>query len=188
MVVKKKFIAPLVLVVLVLGSIILNLFFELNKPRIGANFVCIGFPVGKHQNQCLGFPYIYMYRDPVGNSSEQSEKEDFIAYFEINTLGTKRDFSASMYHNLSPDVFIQEDEINVVHVKKKGVTWGDFFETLPMKLTKECLTTGTNETFCNTQDKRLSFFVNGYSEPNVLEQEIKPGERLLVLYQYIRPN
>jgi hypothetical protein len=35
-----------------------------------------------------------------------------------------------------------------VHVRKAGVIWSDFFKTLPMELTKDCLITGTKQTFC----------------------------------------
>ena len=76
------------------------------------------------------------------------EKVDYIGAFAIFTNGTFRVFTAAMYHNLSEDVFVQADNPNIVRVKKSGTTWDDFFKTLPFKLTKECLTTGTKETFC----------------------------------------
>src|SRR3989337_644656 len=49
------------------------------------------------------------------------------ASFAIFTNGTFRIFTASMYHNLSEDVYIQADNPNVVHVKKSNTTWDDFF-------------------------------------------------------------
>ena len=75
---------------------------------------------------------------------------DYKARFAIFTNGTKRVFTAPMYHNLSEDVYIEASDPSVVHVKKEGKTWMNFFLTLPFKLDKNCLTTVTNETFCAT--------------------------------------
>lgn len=44
------------------------------------------------------------------------------AAFAIYTSGTFRIFTASMYHNLSEDVFIQAENPNIIQVKKDGVT------------------------------------------------------------------
>lgn len=66
--------------------------------------------------------------------------------------------------------------------KKKGVTWDDFFKSLPMKLTKDCLTTGTGQLFCTNDSQVLNFYVNGGSDPNALEKEIMQGDKLLVTY------
>src|SRR3989344_3179598 len=60
------------------------------------------------------------------------------ASFEIYTLGTKRIFTDGKYHNLSQDVYITTSDPSAVYVKKANITWSDFFETLPMKLSKDC--------------------------------------------------
>ena len=104
---------------------------------------------------------------------------------EIYTNGTKRIFTASMYHNQSEEVFIESPSPNVVQVKKSGVTWQDFFETLPFSLSKDCLITGTNQTFCTNETGALKFFLNDTEEPHALEQEIMPGDTLLITYKNI---
>ncbi len=104
------------------------------------------------------------------------------ASFEISTLGTKRIFTASMYHNLSNDVYINSDDPSVVHVKKIGTTWAEFFDTLPMKMDKECLTTGTGQVFCTNESQKLIFFINEIENPKALEEEISEGDYLLVTY------
>src|SRR3990167_2725306 len=70
------------------------------------------------------------------------EKINFTASFTIITDNITRSFKAEKYHNLSLDVYITVDDPTLIHVKKSGITWDDFFKTLPMKLTKDCLTTG----------------------------------------------
>lgn len=116
---------------------------------------------------------------PVTQASESVEKE---ASFAIFTNGLFRIFTAPMYHNVSPDVFIDASNPNVVHVKKAGITWNDFFKTLPFSLSKDCLTTGTGQTFCTTENQRLEFYINGERSPDALDQVIQNGDKLLVTY------
>lgn len=104
------------------------------------------------------------------------------AGFAIFTNGTFRVFTASMYHNLSKDVYIQADNPNVIHVKKASVKWDDFFKTLPLKLTKDCLVTGTKQTFCTGTAGTLKFYLNGVKTDNLLNLEIKDGDRALITY------
>ena len=114
--------------------------------------------------------------------NKKEESVDFKASFAIFTNGTFRVFTASMYHNLSEDVFIEAENPNIVHVKKSGITWDDFFKTLPFKLTRECLTTGTGQTFCDGQNDTLKFYLNGEKTDNLLDSEIHKGDQVLISY------
>ena len=111
-----------------------------------------------------------------------AEKVDIIASFEIYTFTTKRIFTASMYHNLSEDVYITADDPSVIHVKKNGITWADFFATLPMQLTRDCLITGTKQTFCNDSEGTLRFFINEAENPDALDEIINEGDALRITY------
>lgn len=105
------------------------------------------------------------------------------ASFAIFTSGTPRTFTASRYHNLSPDVFIEPSYSNTVRVKKAGITWNDFFQTLPMKLSKECLVTGTNQTFCAGSGGTLKFYLDDIEDPNALDKPIENGSKLTVRFE-----
>lgn len=107
---------------------------------------------------------------------------DFTASFAIYTNGIFRVFTASMYHNLSKDAFIKGDNPNRVYVKKAGVTWDDFFKTLPMKLTKDCLTTGTKQIFCTDNKARLRFYLNGKEDNEALQKQILDRDKLFISY------
>jgi hypothetical protein len=109
-------------------------------------------------------------------------KVDYKASFAIFTNGTFRIFSDQKYHNQSEDVLIQADNPNLIGIKKSGVTWDDFFRTLPFKLAKDCLTTGTGQTFCTNANGRLRFFINGREDANALDKIIGKGDKLLVTY------
>jgi len=115
-------------------------------------------------------------------SSPTSQFVDKQASFAIFTNGTFRVFTAAMYHNQSPNVYIEESNPNIVKVRKAGVTWNDYFSTLPLTLTKDCLTTGTKETFCTGSKGTLKFYLNGERTENMLDQEIKNGDKLLVTF------
>lgn len=104
------------------------------------------------------------------------------ASFAIFTNGTFRVFSAAMYHNLSPDLYIEATNPNIVKVKKAGSTWNDFFKTLPFTLSKDCLTTGTKETFCTGVNGSLRFYLNGSLDQNTLDKKINASDQLLVTF------
>ncbi|OGH02929.1 MAG: hypothetical protein A2798_00680 [Candidatus Levybacteria bacterium RIFCSPHIGHO2_01_FULL_37_17] len=111
---------------------------------------------------------------------EKVEKQNIKASFAIFTNNTKRVFTDPKYHNQSKDAYMEE--ANIVIVKKTGTVWDNFFKTLPMKLTKDCLTTGTGQIFCGDGSGKLRFFINGIEDRDALEKEIKNGDKLLVSY------
>jgi hypothetical protein len=113
---------------------------------------------------------------------EVTRDVNYEARFAIYTNGTKRIFTNSMYHNLSKDVYIEASDPSIVHVKKDGVIWMDFFMTLPLKLDKDCLTTGTKETFCSTPKATLKFYLNGVRNDKFLFEKIKDGDLALISY------
>ena len=114
--------------------------------------------------------------------SPSEEVANFSASFNIITNGTTRIFTDPKYHNQSDDVYIESSSPNTVRVKKTGIAWNDFFKTLPMKLTKECLTTGTGQTFCTNENQTLRFVLNGIEAPDALDFEIKPNDKLEIIY------
>lgn len=113
-------------------------------------------------------------------ASQQPAQAEKKAAFAIFTNGQFRIFTAPMYHRLSPDVYIESSNPNIIHVQKTGVTWDDFFKTLPFSLTKECLTTGTGQTFCTGGNQQLRFYLNGEEKPDALDQVVGDGDKLLI--------
>lgn len=120
---------------------------------------------------------------PQLSSSSTPISTDFTARFEIYTNGAKRIFTEDKYHRQSADIYIENPDPLVIHVKKSELTWSDFFSTLPFSLQKECLVTGTKQTFCNTETKKLHFYVNGQEDPDALYKVISPNDVLRVEYR-----
>lgn len=111
-----------------------------------------------------------------------SGNTDISATFTIITGNITRSFKADKYHNQSPDVYIEASDPKVIHVKKAGITWDDFFQTLPMKLTKDCLVTGDGETLCDGKSGSLKFYLNEIETPNLLDKEIKEDDKALIKF------
>lgn len=107
---------------------------------------------------------------------------NYNAHFAIFTNGTFRIFTSAMYHNKNTDLYISADNPNTIQVRKKNLTWQDFFNTLPMKLDPNCLTTGTGQIFCSKDQNVLRFFINGKEDPDALSKSINPKDQLLVTY------
>lgn len=120
-------------------------------------------------------------------SQSSNDKQDipkkYTARFEIYTNGTKRVFTSSMYHNQSDYVYIDKPDPSIVNVNKLNVTWHDFFKTLPFTLNKECLITGTKQTFCNNETKKLHFYLNEQETIDALDQVIQENDFLRVEYK-----
>ena len=117
----------------------------------------------------------------------QMQEANIKASFTIITGNITRSFSAEKYHNQSPDVYIETSDPTIIHVKKIGITWEDFFKTLPMKLTKDCLTTGDGETLCNGKNGTLKFYLNDIETPNLLDRQIKDGDKALINFSPQQP-
>jgi hypothetical protein len=107
---------------------------------------------------------------------------DITASFEIYTNGTKRVFSDPRYHNLSDTVFITSDDPNQVRVKRKSIVWSEFFNSLPMELSKDCLVTGTGQEFCTNDTHQLTFTINDTPFPDALDRVINENDILKVEY------
>lgn len=118
----------------------------------------------------------------IPSLTPQNEKVNIKASFAIITGNITRSFKAEKYHNQSPDVFIESLDPNIVHVKKIGITWDDFFKTLPMKLTKNCLTTGDAETLCSGKGGTLKFYLNDIETPYLLDKEIRDRDKALIKF------
>ncbi len=111
------------------------------------------------------------------------EKVNIKATFTIITGNITRSFKAEKYHNLSPDVYIEASDPNIVHVTKTGITWNDFFKTLPMKLSKDCLVTGDGENLCSDKGS-LKFYLNDVEDKDLLDKEIRDDDKALIIYTY----
>ncbi|MEX2013084.1 MAG: hypothetical protein WD967_01640 [Candidatus Levyibacteriota bacterium] len=118
----------------------------------------------------------------TGGTQQESQKTNITASFTIITDSITRSFANTKYHNQSKDVFITADDPTQVHVMKAGIKWSDFFATLPMQLTKDCLITGDGENLCNGAQGTLKFYLNDAENKDLLDKEIKQNDRALIQF------
>lgn len=134
-----------------------------------------------NQNSSVN-PFQSSNTQTVTPGAEVTQEVDRQAAFAIFANGVFRVFTDPMYHNLSPDVYIESGSSNIIRVKKSGVTWNDFFRTLPLTLSQTCLITGTKEVFCTDHTKSLKFYLNGEYVSDALNREIQDADQLLVSF------
>lgn len=105
------------------------------------------------------------------------------ASFSVITHKITRSFDNAMYKNQSKDVYIPNENSKAVVVTANGVTWGDFFETLPFSVSSDCLVTGDGDRLCNGEDGTLTFEINGENVDNALSQRINEGDDFIIRYE-----
>ena len=103
--------------------------------------------------------------------------------FKVFINGQEMDFSLPQYNEKDRRIHLHTENDfggNVVHIEDERVGLREFFSSLGMAITDECFST-TNETFCNNQNKRLKFYVNG-KRTSVADYRISDIDRILISY------
>lgn len=129
-------------------------------------------------------PQTQTQQTPTTSPTTQDQQVNIKATFTIITGNITRSFKAKKYHNNSPDVYIESSDPTIVHVTKSGITWDDFFKTLPMKISKDCLITGDSESLCTEKQGTLKFYLNDLETPDLLDKEIKAGDKALIKFTF----
>ncbi len=103
---------------------------------------------------------------------------DFKVYINDKTI----DFSVPMYQLQAKEIHLEHGIGEEIHVHKGGITMGHFFETLGIEFSKTCIIIPVDGSFCNTEDKKLGFYVNGVENDEFENYEIKDLDKILVSY------
>lgn len=115
---------------------------------------------------------------------EEHEKQKFHihANFLVFINDKQIDFSALMYQLRAKTVHVENGIGDTVHIHKKGITIGDFLKTLDVKFNKTCITIQLEGSYCNTADKKLSFYVNGIKSNEFEDYEMEDIDKILISY------
>lgn len=103
------------------------------------------------------------------------------ADFKVYIDGTAVDFAKMEYMVREKYVHIEDMDGDVIHVHATGVTIGEFFRTLGMKLSHSCFVIN-KQSYCTNEEKTLKFYVNG--EPNAMFGDYLTGDGDKVLISY----
>jgi len=110
--------------------------------------------------------------------------QGYKARFSIFINNFKLTFNDQKYFNQLPGAFITNQDPNLIYVKKLGITWGDFFNSLGLKLTSDCLLSDNGDLFCTGGKGTLKFFLNGdRTDGSVLDREIDQNDELVIRYE-----
>lgn len=98
--------------------------------------------------------------------------------------GKPIDFSVSKYQkpHINQHVHMEGGNGDVIHVHATGVTMGFFLNSIVLKLDKDCLLMDTGESYCNSGDKTLKFYVNGKPNSELDKYILKNLDKILVSY------
>ena len=114
---------------------------------------------------------------------EEHEEEVHIhADFKVYVNDKAIDFSVPMYQLKAKSVHVEHGIGDVVHIHKEGITVGAFFETLGIEFNKACIIIPAEGSYCNEDDKELSFYVNGIENDEFENYEIKDLDKILISY------
>jgi len=75
-----------------------------------------------------------------------------------------------------------KDEEDVIHVHATGVTLKQFFNTLNIKLSRNCIILEDGKEFCSIKSKTLKYYVNNKLNDEAPDYEINDLDKILISY------
>jgi len=120
----------------------------------------------------------------------QSSQEDYHIHANFKVVldnGQAIDFTQAKYQStegkeLNPYIHLHDGVGDVIHIHKKGITLGEFFSSLKIKLAPDCFTLDTGEKYCNSETQKLRMFING-KENNQFDSYVPNDlDRILIVY------
>ncbi len=113
---------------------------------------------------------------------EHEEKFHIHTDFKVYINDEQIDFSVPMYQLRAKSVHLEDGIGDVVHIHEKGITMGDFLETLGITFNDSCFVSGYLGDYCNQGDKTLKFYVNGEKNYQYADYEIKNLDKYLITF------
>ncbi len=108
---------------------------------------------------------------------------DFLFYAD----GERVRFTDERYQShsgqvLHPDMHFHDKSDLVIHRHAEGITLGDFFDSLSISITNDCLKLDTGTTFCTDANSQFVVFVNGEPIQDPANYSNREGDRILFYY------
>lgn len=100
---------------------------------------------------------------------------------EIVDFNEKRYFVKSAFAHVEPEKN-EEETGSVLHIHAKGVPLRLFFESLGMRFDSSCFKLESEEEFCNNEDNKLRFFVNGAENSQFGDYVPENLDKILISY------
>jgi len=120
-------------------------------------------------------------------NTDTSLEEHAHADFRVYINGKALDFTLSKYQStedtsLHPYMHLHGGIGTIIHKHQKGVTLGDFFESLGIRFTKDCFVMDDGKELCNGEGETLKFFVNGVPNAAFGDYELNDLDKILITF------
>ncbi|HEX6067775.1 MAG TPA: hypothetical protein VFZ05_03150 [Nitrososphaera sp.] len=107
------------------------------------------------------------------------------AVFAIILNGQKIDFSQAKYQveaTRSPLIHMEGGDGTTLHRHVQGVTFGQFLDTVNMRIQDGCFVRDDGAQFCEGGGNQLRFFINGEGVDSITDYVLQEEDRFLVIY------
>jgi len=112
---------------------------------------------------------------PVGSAHEH-------AAFAIKINGKQIDFSQPKYQLQSRLIHVEGGDGTTLHRHATGVPFDEFLKSVNMNIKNGCFISDDGKQYCNNQENKLRFFLNGTETDSINSYVINPNDRILVIY------
>ena len=112
---------------------------------------------------------------PVGSAHEH-------AAFAIKINGKQIDFSQPKYQVQSRLIHVEGGDGTTLHRHATGVPFAEFIKSVNMNIEDGCFTLDDGKQYCNNENNKLRFFINGNETESINNYVINPNDRILVIY------
>lgn len=116
------------------------------------------------------------------DSKTESDGIDTHATLLVKIFGDKFDFSRPEFQLQDPKINFEPATQDLIHRNSDDATLGFLFETLKMKLSKECFVFSDKKEFCNSDEHSLKFYVNDEQKEDISQYVIAEDDRILISY------
>ncbi len=117
------------------------------------------------------------------HDSEVHVHSDFLFYaLEERIRFTDDRYQSTAKQVLLKDMHFHDNNDEVIHRHANGLTLGDFFTSLGVTVTNDCLTLDTGRAYCTDETNSFLVYVNGEKIENPANHINQQNERILFYY------
>ncbi len=104
----------------------------------------------------------------------------------INLNGTNLDLAQQKYMVRSNYIHVESYngtlDGTTIHKHSSNAPLGEFLKSIRMDASNGCFITDSNQRYCNDDQYRLSFYVNGNETQDIMSYVINDDDRILITY------
>ena len=107
------------------------------------------------------------------------------ATIDVDIFGDTFDFSSSFFQNKDNSIRFENGNGHTIHKYDEHASIGQLFDSFGMSLTNNCLGFSDGRSFCNNNDYRFKFYVNGQTYYLLSQYVFVDGDNIKIIYESI---